>query len=63
MLRRGDGRSLGSPDGEQDIEDGVRSPRRLLRSIGVAGLDALEEQAVEERHEAAAETVDIEPIG
>ena len=52
MLRRGDGRSLDTSDGKQDVEDGVRPPHRLLRSIGIAGLDALEQQPIEQRHEA-----------
>ena len=39
----------------------ARTPLELGRPVGVAGLDALEQQAVEQGQEATGDRVDIEP--
>ncbi len=62
LLRSGRGpRRRGRGRGEEELDDRRRPALEIGRPVGVAGLDPLEEEPVEQGEEAPRHRVDIEP--
>ncbi len=61
MLRGRDGLALGRCGREQHVHDGARAAEAVLGPVTRPGLDALQQQPVEQCRECARRRVDVEP--